>query len=768
METSKIHYACILDRVGAAKAGGTKEGCELKHRKRRHIVKGRTMWKTAAALCLSLLVGMSAGCGGQKEPEELPQQETGGYTSSDKALSELPEGSTVKQIFTCDDSVHLLTAVEKEDAIALQEWELRGDVFQEVTRDWLAGLRPDCESWADMQLVQNKSGTQYLFVRGTNAAGAYQGQLWRENGSEAVNITPEKWTDVDEQTGVSEYILGIGAFDDGTLSAVSYRCIDILDGADGTVLASEEHTVNYGETVLTDGENLYLLFGGAEGIEKRPGGRSANAETIAPPVSGMGEAALCVLGDGTLICAGAEGIFRYDTVKENWEKLLDGPETDFSLTTCWCMGMTALADGRIYALFQQEGVIRLVKYEYDPEAVRTVDRNLTIYTVWESSLLQQAAAMYHREHPEILISEKHIYSIEDMYSGKEPDYDQIYRQLNTELLSGEAPDILVLDGLDIDSYTEKGLLADIGGVVAPLEESGELLSNITGAYVQEDGSRYIVPLQFQITLAIGRDVSAEDMATLEQLSGFLAGQQESCLGPMTVEELVDQFYPYFCGEIVKDGQLEREALGRNLEYLKGIADNSGIVSAHAEGEKMYNFWNLPSKARIALGTGKGFRNVMFPMAVMNYVGGDFTAFENCFLPSLQVGISAKSEYRDTAEDFLRFALSQSIQDTDYNTGFPVNRASLEKQEKEDRSDVAAVTTITNSAGGEEMFEVDVYSAETAEKLADICKSLDRPAAKDAKIREELIAALPEYLDGTRTLEETLDRLESALGMYLAE
>ncbi len=736
-------------------------------------MKGRAMRRTAAALCLSLLAGMAAGCGGQKEPEELPQQKTGGYTSSDETLAGLPDGSTIKQIYTWEDSVRILTASEEEDVTILREWEQGENGFEDITEEWLKGLELQCGSWADMQLVQDQSKTQYLFVRNVTEEGLYQGQLWRPDGEGAVDITPEKWTVPEEGTGMYEDILGIAVLDDGTLYAVSSRSVDVLDGADGTVVSGEENQEDYGENVLTDGIDLYLVRSGSmreiEEIEKRPGGRSADAETIPLPESGMGEAELCVLRDGTLLCAGKEGIFRYDAAAKSWEKLLEGSETDFSLSTCWCMGMTALADGRVYVLFGQEGGdARLVRYEYDANAVTETERNLTVYTVWENPLLQQAAALYHREHPEVLITVDSVYSTQDQYSGVEPDYDQICQQLNTRLMGEEAPDILVLDCLDTDSYAEKGLLADIGGVVEPLEESGQLLSNITGAYVREGGSRYAVPLQFQFTMAVGRDIPPEKAAGLEPLAGCLAGQQESCLGPMTAEELVDRFYPYFCGEFVKDKKIDRDVLKKNLEYLKAIADNSGILPAREENDRACSIWDLPSQVRLAFADAKGYRSSMTPIAVAEYVEGEFTAFENCFRPSLLMGISAKSEYRDTAEDFLRFALSQDVQDTDFYTGFPVNQASLEKQEQADRSDVMMATTIINFAGQEEIFDIGEYSPETAKKLTDICKALDRPVVEDAKIREELLAALPTYLDGSRTLEETLDSIEDGLRIYLAE
>ena len=44
-------------------------------------------------------------------------------------------------------------------------------------------------------------------------------------------------------------------------------------------------------------------------------------------------------------------------------------------------------------------------------------------------------------------------------AGTEQDY---IKALNTELLAGTGPDVLVLDGLPIASYIQKGVLAELG------------------------------------------------------------------------------------------------------------------------------------------------------------------------------------------------------------------------------------------------------------------------------------------------------------------
>lgn len=741
----------------------------------------------AAALCAVLVAGVLGGCGKQQQKEEILQDDKQGkhaaterelpdmgYVEEEMKLPDLGEEWVIKQLFTVDDELHLLAAAREGEVTILREWRQQGEEFADVSKDWLLSLQLPCDTWADMQLMQEKSGTQYLHVKFVNEESVYQSKLWRGNGSEAVEITPQKWAVPDETWGAYEDIQGIAALDNGTLSAVSSTAIDMINGEDGSILESESMAINnYGETMLSDGENIYLTtygnLGGIDGIEKRPGGRGKDVLKISFPISSMGDVSCCVGEDGTLVAAGGEGIFRYNAVTEEWDKLMEGTRTDFALTTCWCIGLAVKEDGSVYALFEQEdGDMRLVHCYYDPDAVEEVQKTLKLYTVWESSLLQQAAVMYHREHPEVLITVDYVYALGDRYSGKKPDYEQVFQSLNTMLMGNDAPDILVMDHLNMNSYAGKGLLLDIDDIIAPMEQSKELFSNVTGAYRQEDGKRYAVPLQFGFVMGVGRDIPAENMQSLEALADYLKSQSGNYMGPMTVSELVDQFYPYFCGDIVKEKELDRETLGKILGYLKVIAKNSGIVDTHRDGESKYSIWDLASKAKLAYEECDGFYDSRDPIAVMEYIGGDFTAYENSFIPSIQVGISTKSEYQDTAKDFLKFALSKDVQVTETYGSFPVNREAFEQQAHADHSDIGTVIAIETEDGGVQMFEIHQYSQKIAQRIIDLCGKLDRPAVEDSKIREELIAALPGYLDGSRTLEDTLDGIEGGLKMYLAE
>lgn len=743
----------------------------------------------AILLVLSLFTGVLSACGKEGSKETGLSGSGSGGTSEGAGGSyversvELPPelaDSSIAQMYTVENALRLLATKKQGEKVRLEEWAYQNGTFTNVTQDWLGAIELPGADWVEVKMVQSSDGTQYLYA-GYVAEGedSFRGHLWRGAAGEALDITPEKWSVPNEEWGGYEMIQGLAALDNGTLAVLSYTSLDILSAQDGSVLESETPSVIYEGNVVTDGDNIYLCSSdGVESrIEKRKEGKGEDILTIPFPAGnseegvvifgGSGSLFLDVLKDGTLIAAGENGIFRLppDAAEGRWEQMVAGIETDFSMPDYWCLNLAAAEDGSIYALFQTNEGQKLNFYEYDPNAVSEVTEVLKLYTVYESSLLKQAAALYHKAHPEVVID---IESEYPMYSYEIPDYDTVYKKLNTMLMGDDAPDILVMDHLNMESYAQRGLLEDLDDVVRPLEESGELLSNITGAYVGEDGKRYVVPLQFGFTLALGRDIAPENMNSLEAMADFLSQTDYSYLGSRTVDELVDLFYPYFCERIVRDKQLDKENLSKYLGYLKAIADNSGMIDKRPENELSYGMWDLAAKAKLALTDAKGFVDCMFPMSMVDYIKGDFTAFESSFIPSVQMGICTKSGYSDTARDFLRFALSQQVQDSEYYNGFPVNSLSLKKQSEKDRSDMTAATMIMADDGSYVEFDSKSYSKETAKRLIDICGTLDRPVREDAKIREVLIECLGGYLKGTESLDETIQKIEDGLKMYLAE
>ena len=407
--------------------------------------------------------GNSDGSGSASENGGDAGQKKGMYVEKQEALPEELSDWTIVQMYKAEDKLRLLAMKQDGDRTVLSQWEKQGEDFAEVTPGWFAGLELPALEWMELGMAQGEGDRQYLYT-GYTAEGeeAFKTRLWKGEGDTVQEITPQEWTVPDEEYGGYEFVTGIAALDNGTLAAISYSSVQLLSGEDGSILENEQPTALYEGGVVTDGTNTYLCTG--EQIERRKDGKSVGAENIPYPGSTGGDGAVViggadslafdVLKDGTLVGAVETGIYRLAAgdAQGQWEQLAEGMETDFSMTELWCTDFVALEDGSIYALFQENGEMKLNRYEYDPEAVSQVKEVLKLYTVYENPLLKQAAAAYHKAHPEVKISIEYEYP---QYYYETPDYDAVYQKLNTMLMGDGAPDIVVMDHLNLDSYADK-------------------------------------------------------------------------------------------------------------------------------------------------------------------------------------------------------------------------------------------------------------------------------------------------------------------------
>lgn len=741
----------------------------------------------ALATCMAIVMGLLTGCGKKNDlqiaasPDEVQK---GRYVETELSLPEEWKDKNISQIFRSGDELHFLVAGGTEGQVSLEEWMLgEGDTLTEVTKDWLKALPEgkDLENSDSFTLLQDAEGNQYLYGNCYRDEESSSAHLWKEADGNVLDITPQKWLEPIDMDGYRFYDAPqyVTLTEDGLLVGLSYFSLDVVLAQDGSMVSSQESDSLIDSGTLADnkwvsavGDTLYLAQADEQGSVngllqmQLDGNNGAKAKGVIPfSQDSYSSAYFSVLEDGTVYAADADGFFRCDVGDTNWQKLLQGIDTGFSLSDQWCRDIVALSDGSVYAWFGSESGDKIMIYRYDPDAVTEVTEELTLYTVEESFFLQQAAVQYHKQHPEILIHVDAAISMTDKYSGN-ADYQQIYQDLNTSLTSGNGPDLMVMDHLKLDTYASKGLLLDLQEILQPMEEDGTLLSNITTAYQEADGGRYAVPLQFGLLLAVGRDVHPEEMSSMDAIAKAVSGKTESYMGDRTCGELVEEFYPLIVDDILQNRQVNRDTLHPWLEDLKKIADNCGILPSRKEG-RAANIWDLGSDVRLVLQETDGFNEAMMPYAVADLLNANVVSMENAFYPKMVLGINSRSEHVETAKDFLRFALSEELQSVDTYEGFPVNAKALETQAAADRSKAEAYTTY-DIDGSTAEFAIKAYSEETANHLMELCRAATLCLKEDTQIETSLTESLQAYLNGQASVEEAMDTVEGSLKMYLAE
>ena len=496
--------------------------------------------------------------------------------------------------------------------------------------------------------------------------------------------------------------------------------------------------------------------------------RDASGKIAPPELLSCEEVGSCPcltpLPDGALLCGGRGGLFTCSPQGE-WECLLEGSYSSFSLETLQCIGLAAVGAHTYYALFDSEDGYMLAEYSYDADLERLPPVELTIYSLYDNTTLKHAAALYTREHPEVRVTVETGITYEELPTA---DVKAEIQNLHTRLLAGDKPDLLLLDGLDKEAFAEQNLLADISDIVTQMSQNGILLENVVANHTEENGAVYSVPLRISLYLSGSVLLDVSRYGDMETLAGAMEENDERLLGPMTVEKLVSVFVPFAVEDLVNNGELDEAALEDLLELLKRFAAESRMVEQFTEEMTPYDLWDYSFKNGVTFFKVDGFLDAMTPLSILTDTQGSFENFESAYQPMGQLAILNGGASMEAARAFVEFALSEEAQDSDFRDGFPVNTRALENQLDKDRSEYTGYAMFSQAGGGVTEFEILPISAENGKRLLEMCGSARKEWVEDEQIEKVIREALPAYLDGRATTEQTISTIQSGLRMYLAE
>ncbi len=722
-------------------------------------------WKRAGFIGIILLCALLTGCG--KKAED-PANEKGRYEETEIALPD--ETGEFVQICREDERVVLYQRQEKGDSVSLKRYVMdpQTKTFAEDTPAGMAQLTFPADAYT---LKIRKTDTIYYVYYDAQIDGEnVQGFLYTCDETGATEVTPEGWAEKDPQYGFVDSPQDIAVTDHAVI-ALFYTKIERYDKQTLALAESRPLEGERYEALIGMGDSYALLIDGDSGAMEGIGICQEDSTQIESKVdiSGKksGSYAVDVDDVGDLIVANADGLHRKTKDTAQFEDLLDGSYMSFGLSDSWCRGMTSDmsdgTDGVYYALFQSDQGQKLYQYAYNPELSLKPEKELTVYTLYDQATINQAATLFQKKHPDTLVS-VHV-ACTDI---DDKDAETQRNRLMTSLAAGEGEDVLVLSGLDDNVLAKKGVLMDLSDLVKPMEENGELLQAIVDGEKSADGRQQILPVRFALPLLLSKEKRASEMTDLAALAKASEQTDGSLLGTFTGEDLVDTFAPYFIPDIIQDKQLDTEKLRTALQQLQTIAAHCDMVEKYKKGERASNEWDLPSTMQAVLCQVSGFNDAMFDLAIINLVKGDYTSFENAYIPTVEIGVNAGTKQPDLAKEFVAFVMSREVQDGDFYDGFPVNKESLHMQVNLDRSAYAAYTTIAGADGQEVGLDIESIKAADADKLEALCGSLSKKTVKDAKVLEELEKAVPAYLLGRQSMDDTIGKIEDGVKIYLAE
>lgn len=494
-------------------------------------------------------------------------------------------------------------------------------------------------------------------------------------------------------------------------------------------------------------------------------------------------------GEGGIYLADANGLSHINSGGTLWERLIDGDLTTLRYQDMALYGWIPGKAEDHYAIFSKvwQDEIWMFHYVYDPDMPAVPPVTLTVYSLERFSSVQQAAALFQQQNPDILVEYRTGAADEGGGDGDGQILkEDMLRSLNTELLNGKGADVLLLDGLPRDSFKEKGVLMDMRELFQEIREETPLLAAVAEDFTEADGAVYAMPSRIAFPVLFGGADAVEAFRSLDGISAYCSREGTPLVGRATYENLLRQLAILRYQEIFdgQDGLPKEETLKKYLETVKILGEQVDARWAFSPQELAADPVGL-TNAPVKRGGGnvidldRGYAACQVAVldsiagaaleqaALEKHPGMAFRSVGQIYLPSAIVGINEASRQKEAAKAFVRTLFSTQVQQVEFhdrdNEGFPVQTQALEAW----KGMVKNVTMGTGMADGY-MLIAEWPDEEARAGLVELAKSLTEPVEVDQTVMEMIVDGAKGYLEGREDVDMAAKAILGKLKLYQAE
>ncbi|MCM1236285.1 MAG: ABC transporter substrate-binding protein [Ruminococcus flavefaciens] len=566
------------------------------------------------------------------------------------------------------------------------------------------------------------------------------------------------------------------------------------DGTPRTAFDTKGVSVNYfsivGNTLLAVHDEGIMLFDTKSGkmldnevllddlIKNNTGLKSSDTDIGQPMIFSEGTE-----NDGIMF-VNENGIFHYTMGGNVTEQLLDGSLTELGAGGMAFLGLAVLDKENIFV-----ATGKILRYSYDKKAVSVPDKELTVYALDESAFLRKAVILFQKENPDIHVN------LEFALTGKDGvTLEDAIQTLNTNILAGKGPDVLVLDGMNVNSYIEKGILENISDVVDDVDKKDGIFKNIKEVNMR-DGKIYSMPARFLISVVEG---DKETVKSGGVLSSFAERAEKvkkkypdinftSNKGTRTL--LRDLYYADSATWQKDDGTIDDNAIS---EYLKCAGRIYNLDSCSKSDDNLDKSWGdatfngekigtnmdtglIGNEYKTAFGSMAGFNELQEICSVRKKTKADYGILNGekvkSYIPYLTLGVVSGGNI-ESAKEFVKTMLGKKMGNSE-NNGFSVNRSAFdmqcsEKLDSQNVKDEVSMAFSVNDSDKEYSFDYVNLTQKDVDKITKIADGVNKPSMTDRVIQEIVLEQGDKYLLGDLSLEGAVDAILKKVNLYLAE
>ena len=361
-------------------------------------------------------------------------------------------------------------------------------------------------------------------------------------------------------------------------------------------------------------------------------------------------------------------------------------------------------------------------------------------------------------------------------------------KLNTDIVSGNTPDILVLDSdMPVDSYIAKGLLLDMNELFENDEELSKLkyMDHIMELF-KTDGKMYQAVPYFNIETVAGAaddlsGLSSWTLNDLEELAAERGVEIKNIFGPFEREDAFSaamdltgsQFIDWSTGECHFDSENFIHLLEFVGEFPETLDDSEFVADTSAywrDGtsllQRMYlstfNDYKYMKKGTY----GRDISLCGFP----SDMGGSGASV----YPGLRLSISATSKVQEGCWQFVRIFLGQEFQST-VEGYWPVEMSRIEKL-----SELAQRRPFYLNASGQEVeydemwhigdteIQVEPLTADEVKEVLDYMETMDSVGNYNESIMNIITEEAGAYFSGQKSAQEVAGIIQSRVQIFVNE
>ena len=483
----------------------------------------------------------------------------------------------------------------------------------------------------------------------------------------------------------------------------------------------------------------------------------------------------------------SNGVYTYNFGDESHKKIMDFVDSDLASSSCY--SLLQIAEDSFFAWTYDE-----IAYEsvcgiftkVDPSTIKDKEI-LTLGALWMESNVRKRVVEFNKASDtyRIRVEEYSQYNTSD-------DYTVGLSRLNTDIASGNAPDIMCLTGeMPVESYMSKGLFVDLKTFVDNDTELNveDYMPEVIDAFSQ-DGKWYQLIPSYYLYTVFGKasDVGEEPGITFEELEALRAkkGEDVQVFSERTKLSILNDAIMMNSDEYIN---WETGECYFNTPQFISLLEFANEFPSEIDYTELYNdptYWEKQEtmfrdgKALLQPYTISDFRDFMY--SEDGTFGEQITAIGfpvnegtgNAYMSSFSFAVSAKSKHQDVAWEFLRYYLMDEYQDS-IEYGWPIKLSSLEKrmqkaQEKpyyEDENGNKVEYDETYYIGGVEIVLEPLTQAD-CDRVVGFLKSADHVYSYDQNIMSILEEESAAYFEGQKSVKEVADIIQSRIHIYVNE